>query len=175
MSNSSIWTIDRTLSVTSRVELEAIAMKKYSRAGASTSDCLMSYPGHSMGMNLTSVGVFYSPIRLGWNMKQFPNPLIDLPYIFIVREFDRYDMCLFPGAWNVPKKIADRAFLFAQLRSEDLLPGYITRCLKCSQSGAVFGYYFPGTFVHIKPTLCHIPVPSDKLIHDLLYWFLCLY
>ncbi len=70
------------LPLRARVDLGAMAMKgsdgnegvlripqSSSIAGTSPSDCLVSYPGHTLGVVLPlckgAVGVFYSPSRLG--------------------------------------------------------------------------------------------------------------
>ena len=77
MWNSSIWTIDRTL-LRARVDLGAMVKKGVfclpqisSFTWASPSDCLVFYPGHSLGVGLLlfcrdAVNVFYSLSRLGF-------------------------------------------------------------------------------------------------------------
>ena len=77
---SSIWPIDRTLSsATTPGQGEpgsdgnegALCISKSSNiTGTSSPDCLVSYPGHSLGGEVVSlcryaVGVFYSPSRQG--------------------------------------------------------------------------------------------------------------
>ena len=76
MSKSSIWPIDRTLSGATTLGLSGpgsdgnegvLCIPQSSRiTGASPSDCLMSYPGHSLEGRVLplckdAVGVFYSP------------------------------------------------------------------------------------------------------------------
>ena len=75
MSNSSIWPIDMSLSGTTTLgqsELESdgnegvLHLSFSSKTGASLSDCLMSYTGHSLGWGILAlcrdaVGVFYCP------------------------------------------------------------------------------------------------------------------
>ena len=67
-----------------RVDLGAMAMKEVlcipqssSIARTSPSDCLVSYPGHSLGGVLSlgreALGVFYSPSRLGKSLVRRPN------------------------------------------------------------------------------------------------------
>ena len=79
MSNSSVWPIDRTLSGATTQgqsgpgsngnESVLRISESSSISGASLSDCLMSYPGHSLvgGLRLCrdAVGVFYNLSRLG--------------------------------------------------------------------------------------------------------------
>ena len=75
---SSVWPIDRTLSVATapgqsqpKIESNEGALRipqSFSITGTSQSDCLVSYLGHSLGSVFLlwreSVGVFYSPNRL---------------------------------------------------------------------------------------------------------------
>ena len=78
MSNSSIWLIDRTLSgattqgqrITGNNSNEGVLhIPKIYMAIVSPSECLMPYPGHVLGrvlpLSRDTVGVFYSPSRLG--------------------------------------------------------------------------------------------------------------
>ena len=81
MSNSSIWPINRTLSVATTIgqsgsgsngNEEVLHIPQSSRTGASLSDCLVSYPGHLLAGGILpfcrdAVGVFYSPSRLGYS------------------------------------------------------------------------------------------------------------
>ena len=74
MSNSSIWPIDRTISCATTPGLGepgsngnegVLYIPESSRTGASQSDGLMSYPGHSLRESYPSaVGVFYNTSRL---------------------------------------------------------------------------------------------------------------
>ena len=74
MSNSSVWPIDRILSGAtnpgqigsgSDVSEEVYHNPQSSKTGASPSDCLMSYPGHSLEEYYPStemqVSIFYGP------------------------------------------------------------------------------------------------------------------
>ena len=84
----SIWHIDRTLSgvITPGSDWPetngnegVLHIPEISKAGASLSDGLMSYLGYSLGRGVLPlcsdvVGVFCSPIRLGWDKNRSPNP-----------------------------------------------------------------------------------------------------
>ena len=77
-SNSSIWLIDGTLSSVTTPSQSGrgsngndgiLHVPQSSRIEASSSDCVVSYPGHSLGVGVLplcrdAVSVFYSPIRL---------------------------------------------------------------------------------------------------------------
>ena len=77
MSNSSIWPLDRTLSGATTMggpggngnEGVIYISQSSSITGTSPSDCLVSYPGHSLGKVLplrrNAVGILYSPSWLG--------------------------------------------------------------------------------------------------------------
>ena len=80
----STWPIDRTLSgattpgqsgLGSEGNEGVLHIPQISKAGASPSDGLMSYPGHSLGGVLSlcrdAVNVFYSPSRLFKNLSFF--------------------------------------------------------------------------------------------------------
>ena len=80
MSNSSVWPIDRTLSGATILSQSGLGSNGNERVlcifqsssitGASPSNRLMSYQGHSLKWGLPlcrdAVGVFYSPNQLGW-------------------------------------------------------------------------------------------------------------
>ena len=79
MLNSSIWPIDRTFSCAtilgqsgpgSNGNKGVFHIPQSSKTGATSSDCLMSYAGHSLGgggltLCRDAVGVFYSLSQLG--------------------------------------------------------------------------------------------------------------
>ena len=72
----SIWLIDRNQSSTTtpgqrgpKSNTVKSTLHSPNQTGASPSDGLMSYPGHSLekgGVYRDAVGVFYSPSQLGW-------------------------------------------------------------------------------------------------------------
>ena len=71
---SSIWPIDRTLPLWVRVDLGAMAMKGYSAfPEASASDCLMSYPGHSLEESYPTaeMQLVYSTAPADWAREGF--------------------------------------------------------------------------------------------------------
>ena len=86
-----------------RVDLGAMAMKGYSVfpqspsiTGTLHSDCLVSYPGHSLGGGFypsaeVQSGVFYSPSRLGNCMK------IDMPLNQVTKPKQNYTSPTFVG------------------------------------------------------------------------------
>ena len=118
MSNSSIWSIDRTQSGATTPsqsgpgnnsnERVLCILQSSSITGASPSDCLMSYPGYWFGgwggllLCRDAVGVFYSPNRLGYVM--FNNIFIYQPLhmnrmwrrvFFFSIEFNRFEFRVF--------------------------------------------------------------------------------
>ena len=85
MSNSSIWTIDRTLSGATTPSQSGPGSdgneglfhipQTSGITGASLADCLVSYSGYSgelgggaLAFCRDAIGVFYSPSRLGWTV-----------------------------------------------------------------------------------------------------------
>ena len=72
MSNSSIWPIDRTPSDVTTLGQSGPGSN--GNEGASPSDCLVSYPGHSLGDFLPysrdAVDVFFSPNWLGYLLNE---------------------------------------------------------------------------------------------------------
>ena len=80
MSNSTIWPINRPLSGATIPgqsgpgsdgnKVELCILQSSHITGASTSDCLVLYPGHSLGggvllLSRDAVVIFYSPSQLG--------------------------------------------------------------------------------------------------------------
>ena len=90
---SSIWSIDRTLPLQTRVDLGMMAMKGYSTlsfsiTGASPSDCLVSYPGDVFGESYPSAAMqseyFTAPsdcANLEWLQLYFPFVYFNIDYL----------------------------------------------------------------------------------------------
>ena len=101
MQLSSIWPIDRALSGATTPSQSGLGSdgnegvlhipQSFSITGTSPSDCLVSYPGHSLVGVLTlcrgAVGVFYSPSRLGFDKYNNDNTLTEVVYINILSRY----------------------------------------------------------------------------------------
>ena len=99
---SSIWPIERTLSGaiisgqsgyrSDGTEGVLHIPQSTSITGASLSDCLVSYPGHTLGQVLPfcreAVGVFYSPSRLGHFKPKMPGFYYLVRSLNVSRQFN---------------------------------------------------------------------------------------